>query len=121
MFNSELSGYIFLKFFVLGIFLGLAYEACKIVQRLTKRNIWIVNTFEFVFCGAASIIFCLKNLTLLNGTIHWWTLLATFIGLALEQISIGFFFTKFYNLLYNISVKIFSKAKRTSFGKKILR
>lgn len=121
MFGSGISGVIFLKFFVLGTIFGLIYEACKITKRISKNNIWIVNTLNFVYCAMFGTYFCAGVVNLCNGCVWWYTLAGSFLGLILEQISIGFLFTKFYDLLYNVFNKVCTKAKDTKLGNKLLR
>ena len=121
MFESLFGGMIFLNFFVLGAVFGLAFEVCKIFKRISKNNIFIVNTINFVYFCILGMFYCGFVLRLCSGVIHPYTIVAVVSGIIIEQICIGFFFTKFYDLLYNVCVKLVAKAKRTKLGNKILR
>lgn len=121
MFDSLFSGVIFLKFLFLGIIFGLIYEICKLTKRITKNNIFIVNTVKFVYFSVLGIFFCSFVLRLCSGQVLFYTIFAVIVGIILEQISIGFFFTKFYDMVYNVFAKLISKAKTTKLGNKILR
>ena len=121
MFASLIGGALFIKFFILGLFLGVCYEICKIFDLIFKHNIWITNTINFVYFLTAGTIFCSFLINFANGVIGFYIIFAFVIGCILEQISIGFFFTKFYKLLYNIFTKIITKTKTTKFGSNILR
>lgn len=121
MFASSVSGIIFLKFFVLGVIFGSIFEICKLSKIISKNNIWIVNTINFVFWAVLGTYFCSGVVSLCNGNVLWYAIVAVIIGLFLEQISIGFLFTKFYHLVYNIFVKVWKKTKSTRLGNKMLR
>ena len=121
MTQSLFSGTIFAKFFVLGAFFGLVFEICKIFKRISKNNIFITNTINFVYFCALGTCFCSFLLKICNGIVYVYTIAAVLLGIIIEQISIGFLFTKFYDLLYNISTKIVKKIKHTKLGKKLLR
>lgn len=121
MFISSVSGIVFLKFFVMGIVFGIIFEVCKLAKMVSRNNFWIVNTVNFVFWSTLGTYFCAKVISICNGNILWYAVFAVLIGLFLEQISIGFLFTKFYHLVYNIVVKVWNKTKSTKLGNKILR
>lgn len=121
MFSSATGGVIFLKFFFLGVLFGLAFEICKIFKRVFKNNIYIQNTIYFVYFSILGLFFCSYNLSLCDGVFYVHTVIATILGIIIEQISIGFFFTKFYSLVYNITIKLSNKIKSTKIGTKILK
>ncbi len=121
MFASSISGIIFLKFFVLGVVFGGVFEICKLIKLVSRNNIWIVNTITMVFWATLGTFYCMGIINLCSGCVWWYTIVAVIFGLFLEQISIGFLFTKFYNLLYNIFVKVWKKTKSTKLGNKFLR
>ena len=121
MFESLFGGVYFLKFFVLGLFFGLAYEICKLTKIISKNNIFIVNTIQFVYFFVLGVFFCGKTLSLCDGVVHFYCIAATILGIVIEQICIGFFFTKFYKMVYNMFTKAGEKIKLTALGNKILR
>lgn len=119
--QSLFSGVVFLKFLALGAVFGLLFEICKIVKRISKNNIFIVNTIYFVYFCALGTCFCSFALKLCNGIVFWYAIVAIILGIIIWQISIGFLFTKFYNLVYNVFNKIVQRCKRTKLGNKLLR
>lgn len=121
MFASAQSGWLFLQFFVLGIILGFAYEICKIFKLLFSNNIFVQNAIKFVYFLAAGFLFCVYLLKYTHGIIHFYLLFAAAVGIVVEQISAGFFFTKFYQLLYNVFAKLAAKFKVSKLGKRILK
>ena len=121
MAQSLFSGIIFLKFFVLGVIFGAVFEVCKIFKLISKNNIFIVNTVYFVYFCTLGTYFCSFLLKICSGVVNVYTIIAVVLGIVIEQISIGFLFTKFYKLVYNIGTKIIIKAKNTKLGNKLLR
>lgn len=121
MFDSLFGGIVFLQFLFLGFVCGIFYEVCKLCARFTKNNIFIVNTVKFVYYCMVGVLFCSFIFKYCSGQVQFYTFFACLLGIIIEQISIGFFFTKFYNLVYNIFTKVLDKAKNTKLGNKILR
>lgn len=121
MTDSFFSGIIFLKFFVLGVIFGLIYEVCKLFKIISKNNLFIVNTITCIYFCTLGTTFCSFLLKICNGSVNVYTIIAVVLGILIEQICIGFFFTKFYKLVYNVSAKILRKLKSTKLGNKILR
>lgn len=121
MFQNMFDGQIFLKFLFLGVIFGLFFEICKIIKIISKNNIFITNTINFIYFCTFGTYFCSFLLKFAGGTLYIYTILASVFGFVLEQISIGFFFTNLYKLLYNVFTKLMSRAKSTKFGSKILR
>ncbi|MBQ8468360.1 MAG: spore cortex biosynthesis protein YabQ [Clostridia bacterium] len=121
MFSSLAGGGLFLQFFLLGVFCGLGYECCKILKLLFKNNIIITNAANFVYFCVCGICFCGFLLKLAGGIVYFYLIVAMVLGIVIEQISIGFFFTKFYFLVYNVFTKMFARIKKTKFGKHLLR
>jgi hypothetical protein len=121
MFASASGGIIFLKFFVLGLVCGLFGEIFRLICDISKNNIAICNMLGLVFFCAVGIGFTILNLTLNNGKIVVYTILATIVGIKFEQISVGFFFTKAKIMVYNTIRKMFIRISGTKFGGKVLR
>ena len=121
MFSGLFNGSIFIRFFILGIKFGLIYEVVKLIKIISKNNLFIVNTILFVWVSAVGTAYCVQTLLLCSGEIKLFTIAAILLGVVVEQICIGFFFTKFYSLLYNVFIKAAAKLKATRFGSKFLR
>lgn len=112
---------IFLKLFVLGIIFGLIYEICKLSKIFSKNNIFIVNAINFVYFCVLGMVFCTFLIKYNQGVFNIYAVFAVLCGIIIEQISIGFLFTKFYQVVYNIHTKLKQKIKNTKFGNKLLR
>ena len=121
MFITLLNGSIFIRFLLLGLKFGLIFEIFKLIKRISKNNLVIVNTVLFVWVCALGTAYCVNIVNICSGEIKLFTMLATVVGVLIEQICIGFFFTKFYNLVYNVFIKVTTKLKNTHLGSKILR
>jgi len=121
MLESAQSGALFLQFFVLGIMLGVGYEICKIFKLVFNNNIIIQNAIKLLYFLAFGLAFCVYLLKYTHGIIHFYMVFACMLGIAIEQISVGFFFTKFYQLLYNVFAKVAQKFKNSRLGKRVLK
>ena len=118
---TDFSLIIFLKFFVLGVVFGFVFEICKLVKLVCKNNLFIINTAKFVYFCVFGTYFCSFLLKICSGNVYLYAIIAAALGIILQQFSIGFLFTKFYKVLYNIFVKISRKIKNTKLGNKFLR
>jgi len=121
MFESLVGGSIFLQFLLLGVLFGLGYEVCKILKFVFKNNIWVTNCANFVYFCVLGMYFCSFLLRFAAGEVHIYLIVATLVGIYLTQISVGFFFTKFYKMVYNVLTKMRERIKKTKFGKHLLR
>ena len=119
--NNWLDSQIFLKFLFLGIIFGVFYEICKIIKIVSKDNVFITNTSNFLFFCTFGVYFCSFLTRFAGGEFQLFTIFSSILGFVLEQNSIGFFFTFARKLLYNVSRKVKNKIKSTKLGSKILR
>lgn len=112
---------LFFYFLILGLVCGICFEICKLTKLISKNNLFIVNVVNFIYFCIVGACFCSFLIKKCNGDLKLYIIFAFVLGMVLEQISVGFFFTKFYKMVYNVIVKIISKIKTTKVGKKILR
>jgi len=93
--------YLFLKFFWIGLILGLFLIVCGLVIKASRKNVYIYNIISFCYCLLFGGIFTYLCIKYYNFSFCWFGLLGMFLGLGLTKISINFFFTKLAKLLYN--------------------
>ncbi len=121
MLSSLSTGLTFLQFFALGAVLGLSCLGVKLLCFIFKHNIIITNTAYFVFFSICGIVFCGLTYKLLSGQVFFYTIFACVLGFILEQITLSNFFTKLFKWVYNNLIKLFSRAKSTKAGAKLLK
>ena len=112
---------LFFYFLIIGIICGILFEICKLTKLVSKNNLFITNTVNFIYFCLIGMCFCSFLIKKCQGELKIYILFAFVVGIFLEQISIGFFFTKFYKMVYNTIIKIVTKIKVTKFGKRITK
>lgn len=110
-FKNELI-FIFLKFLLIGLYFGIVRLPFKLINRLTKNNIIVYNLASFCYWLAFGGIFAYLCVQFYNYAFCWFGLLGMFLGIVLVEISINFFFTNLFLLLYNVFTKRFSRKKK---------
>ena len=103
------------KFLWAGLVLGLFYVFCKMVVKISRRNVYVSNIVGFCFWVLFGFTFARMSFLFNNYRVCWFGLISMALGLILVKISVDFFFTNFAKLLYNGAVKI-KKGKR-GYGK----
>lgn len=92
---------LFCKYLWWGLALGLVYIFCRLVMKMSKRNVYVCNLVSFCFWMIFGVIFSLLCINYYGYQVCWFGLFGMFFGLGLVKISIDFFFTSFARLLYN--------------------
>lgn len=92
---------LFLKFLWLGLVLGIFKMFCNLVNRLSHKNIFIVNIVNFCFWSIFSLFFVSFCIYFYNYEFCWFGFVAMLIGIYFVKISVEFFFTNLLKLLYN--------------------
>ena len=121
MLDSLYSGTIFIRFFALGVGIGLGGLAVQIFCRLFKRNIIITNSANFCYYSAQGIVFCSFLFKIAGGALSFYMVLATTLGVAAEKITLSKLFTKLARWVYNAFIKWLPKAKTGRLGAKVLK
>ena len=103
------------KFLWAGLILGLFYVFCKMVVRLSKRNVYVSNIVGFCFWVLFGFTFARMSFLFNNYLVCWFGLISMVVGLILVKISIDFFFTNFARVLYNGVAKL--KRGKREYGK----
>ena len=103
------------KFLWAGLILGLFYVFCKMVVRLSKRNVYVSNIVGFCFWVLFGFTFARMSFLFNNYRVCWFGLISMVVGLILVKISIDFFFTNFARVLYNGVAKL--KRGKQEYGK----
>ena len=121
MLNNLYSGTIFLKFFALGVGIGLGGLIVQLFCKLFKRNIIITNTANFCYYSAQGIVFCSFLFKLAGGALSFYMVLGTTLGVAAQKITLSKLFTNVGKLVYNAFIKWLTKGKGTKLGAKMLK
>lgn len=121
MLSNLCSGTIFVKFFALGVIMGLGGLAVQLFCKLFKRNIIITNTAYFCYYSTQGVIFCSFLFKIAGGALSFYMVLGTTLGVAAQKITLSKLFTKLGKWVYNVFVKLLSKAKFTRLGAKMLK
>ncbi len=103
--------FVFLRFLLIGLYFGLARIPCKLISRLTKNNVIVYNIISFAYWLAFGAMFAWGCVAIYNYSFCWFGLLGMLFGIILVEISINFFFTNLFLLLYNKFKKRFSREK----------
>lgn len=108
MFFKNASLLLFVKFLWLGLIFGVVSIVLKMLAKIFKKNVFVVNLLGFIYwiCfGCVWIIFSMKSSML---SISLSGLCAMTLGVIIIKISIDFFFDYFIRFIYNE----FRKSKR---------
>lgn len=121
MFSNFYGGTLFVKFFALGVVMGLGGLAVQLLCKLFKRNIIITNTAYFCYYSTQGIIFCSFLFKLAGGAFSFYMVLGTTLGVAAQKITLSKLFTNLGKVVYNVFVKLLGKAKLNRLGAKMLK
>ena len=114
MFYKTFSIYLLIKFFWLGLILGVFKIFCNSICKLTNKNIFIVNLIGFCFWSIFSMIYLSMCINYYNYQFCWFGFIATLVGINFIKITIENCFTNIFKLLYN---KIDRKKRGMNNGK----
>ncbi len=81
-----------------GGLLGVLYDVFRIPRRIFYRR-FLVNLFDLLFISAACIITACSFLFITAGEVRPFELVLYAAGFALEQISVSYFFFRFWHTL----------------------
>ena len=92
---------IFFRFLWVGLVFGLISIIFRLVNKLSNRNVFIVNITGFVYWIGFGLCFNVLCMRLYNFTFCWFGLIGMIIGLCFIKFSIQFFFDYFIRFIYN--------------------
>ena len=101
MFFGNARVLLFVKFLWAGFVLGLASIVLKMIAKVFRKNIFLVNVFMFLFVSAFAGVYLFMCINLNNYSLSWVGLLGMVLGVAIIKISIDFFFDYFIRFIYN--------------------
>ena len=101
MFFNNASVLLFVKFLWVGLILGLVSVVLKLIAKIFRKNIIIVNLFMFIFLIACAGCYLLLCVQFNNFSLSWVGLLGIVTGVVIIKISIDFFFDYFIRFIYN--------------------
>lgn len=101
MFFKNFLVLLFLKFLWLGLILGIFKIFCNFVCKISHKNIFVINLINFSFWTIFSLFFIYFCFNYYNYQFCWFGFVAVLFGIYFVKISIEFFFTNVFRLLYN--------------------
>ena len=101
MFFGNISILVFVKFLWAGLVLGVISIGMKIIAKIFRKNIIVVNLFMFLFVMLASCVYILMCVRFNNFSLSWVGLLGLISGIVIIKISVDFFFDYFIRFIYN--------------------
>ena len=111
LYETILQSNIFLVMLYYGIWSGIIFEAKNLIEKSFKDNKNVCIVLDTAYMIICSLIF-VKGKNMSNyGEMRMYLLIAFFVGIILEHISIGFLVEKIFMFVYNSVVKVFAKLK----------
>lgn len=105
---------LFVKYLWVGLIFGVASIILKLIAKLFKKNVLVVNVLTFVFWLSIGVIYQLFCIKYNNFAFFGAGLVAIVCGILIIKISIDFFFDYFLRFVYN-EIKL--KREKSSNGK----
>lgn len=105
---------LFFRFVWLGILFGLCAVLVKLIIKMFKRNVYVINLVSFVFWLGFMIVFNLMCVYHYSYTFCWFGLLGMVAGMILVKTSIEFFFDRLVSFIYNKVILLKTKRKQTN-------
>lgn len=99
-FNNE-AVLLFVKFLWAGLILGLVSVILKLISKVCKKNVVIVNLLSFLFWISFGVVYILTSFIFNNYSLSWVGLFGMILGIVVVKISIDFFFDYFVRFIYN--------------------
>ena len=121
LYETLLQAQIFLCLFYFGAICGIVYTLFKLINKSFNNQKVLVFVTDLIFCIILTFAFIFACNMFNYGEFRFYLLLAFFLGLVIEQKTIGFLVEKFFKFVYNNLVKIFNKLKTTKIFKRILK
>ena len=110
---------IFLRFLWIGLIFGIIAIFFKLVAKISKKNLLVINITSFAYWLGFGLCFNLLCMHYYNNTFCWFGLLGMLAGMFVIKISIEFFFDYFVKLFYNkVILKIRERRKWKSLNKR---
>jgi hypothetical protein len=106
--------------FIIGFGIGIIYEILNTPQKIKK--IFLIQFFsDITFCLVFTIVF-LSTINMVNmGEFRLFLLIAYYLGLLIERISLGKLFAKGIKLIYNKTISLWKTFRNSKFGGMIFK
>jgi len=112
LFDSIGQFHVFLWAVSFGAISGIIYEACMFFRRLFKFKLFVNIIFDSVFCAAVIFLFIIYFTHVCDFNLRWYMFLGIILGFLTERISLGNYIAKFFDMVYNIIIRIKAKRKK---------
>lgn len=104
-----------------GLTCGILLTIKNLICKMVKQNKVVIILTDILFCVLTSFVFLYAKIKFCYGEFRLFEPLSFCLGIFIEQISINNLVEKFFKLIYNLSVKVFCKVKKTKLGKRIFK
>ena len=111
MFFQNVKVLLFIKFLWAGLILGLVSVGMKLVAKIFRKNVFVVNGLMFIFWIGFAVVFYILCLMFNNHSVSVLGLSGMLTGVAIIKISIDFFFDYFIRFIYNEFIILKGKRK----------
>lgn len=101
MFFQNVNVLLFVKFLWAGLILGLVSVVLKIIAKILRKNVYVVNGLTFIFWMGFGTIYYYMCLLFNNQAVSMLGLFGMLLGILIIKISIDFFFDYFIRFIYN--------------------
>ena len=101
MFFGNFKVLLFIKFLWAGLILGLISIILKTFVKIFRKNVVLINLFEFLFVLCTTAVYVFMCVQFNNYSLSWVGLIGLVLGVVIIKISIDFFFDYFIRFIYN--------------------
>lgn len=114
--SSDFQYVAFIILFLLGLLCGFCRDVCNAILLIFKNKLFAKNVLDFLFCLVFGLVFFL-GLNFYNyGQFRIYLFLAYLTAFVLQRKMFGKLFAKLFLLVYNKTIKLLNKFKRTPVG-----
>lgn len=92
---------LFAKFLWPGFVFGLLAVALKLIAKIFRKNVYVVNILSFLFWTAFGLVFLCLSFELNFYSFSAIGLISMLLGVLIIKISVDFFFDYFVRFIYN--------------------
>lgn len=121
LYETLLQGKMFLAIMYFGIVAGVFLTAKKLIDKTTKKSKFLTCISDIVFMLVCTTLFLIAKTKFCYGEFRFFEISAFLIGILIQQYSLNKLVEKFFNMVYNVFVRLFAKLKKTKLFGKILK
>ena len=111
MFFKGATIFIASRFLWWGLVFGCLYFVCKVLFKISKKNVYVSNFVSFIYWLAFFFVFARLCLSLNYYSFCFYGLVSMLAGYVLARISVDFVLTFFAKLLYSMVIKLLKRKR----------